>query len=447
MLKNLLKTLGQNRVAVAGSFLPKGSSAPEAVDGRGFSVARASQGVYTLTFNDLYAELISCLVGVRDAAGTATMVQAGDYSAANKTLQIRTFQGSSASASVKQLEVDMMGIRPTVRQKVMELHQPRLGATPPTQDTTRNGLAFDADAETVDWSIRVPSDWDGASDIILRLHYHCESGDAAADTETIIWATTINSIAAGEAVDAGTEQTPGVTYTQSGAGTDKELLSSDITIDYNSGDQPLAAGDLLHITLNRNVTGDTYSGDAVLLFAELVYYTAFPSVVPSDSLADGPYLARENGATDPTMKLVWPAGDVTPIQLPPIKLPDDLNSDVDVTVRVQAKSSSTNDTPTLTVEAFEGIGDTDFGGASGALSDSLAEVSVALANADIAGGTVLNLTLTPGAHNTDNVEIYSIAVEYTCGDTTSVAMALADLSDDADNVVNFLCVFRTNSIV
>ena len=447
MLKNLLKTLGQNRVLVAGSFLPKGTSAPVAIDGRGFSVARASQGVNTITFDDSYPELVAAIVGIRDAAGAATLVQAGDYSAANKTLQIRTFQGSSASAAVKQLEVDMMDVRPTVRQKVMELHQPRLGATPPTQDTTRNGLAFDADAETVDWSVRVPSDWDGASDITLRLHYHGESGDAVADTETIIWATTINSIAAGEAVDAGTEQTPGVTYTQSGAGTDKELIQSDITIDYDSGDQPLASGDLLHITLNRNVSGDTYSGGAVLLFAELIYNTAFPGIVPVDSVGDGPYLARENGATDPTMKIVWPAADVTPIQLPPIKLPDDLNSDVDVTIRIQAKSSSTNDTPTLTVEAFEGIGDTDFGGASGALSGSLAEVSVALANADIAGGTVLNLTLTPGAHNTDNVEVYSIAVEYTCGDTTSVAMALADLSDDADNTVNFICVFRANSVV
>ncbi len=447
MLKNLLKTLGQNRVAVAGSFLPKGTSAPEAIDGRGFSVARTSTGKGTIVFNDTYPELVSALHGLRCADDTFRAFEFGDYDASTGTLQWKTFQGASASAATKQLEVDMMDVRPTVRQKVVQLHQPRLGSTPPTQDATRNGLAFDADAETVDWSVRVPSDWDGASDITLRLHWHNEAGTALADTNTVIWKTTINSIAAGEAVDAGTEQTPSVTYTQSGAGTDKELHASDITIDYDSGDQPLAAGDMLHITLAIDFTTQTYAADVALLYAELVYNTAFPSIVPVDSLSDGPYIERVNGGTDPTMRVVWPAADVTPIQLPPIKLPDDLNSDADVIVRIQAKSSSTNDTPTIGVAAYEGLGDTNFGGDTGALSDSLDEVSRTLANADIAGGTFLSLILTPAAHATDNVEVYSISVEYTCGDTTSVAMSLADLSDDADNTVNFLCVFRSNSVV
>lgn len=448
MLKNLLKTLGQNRVAVAGSFLPKGSSAPVAIDGRGFSVARASTGKGTITFNDKYPELVAALCGLRCADDTFRAVTLGDYDSSAGTVQWKTFQGASASAATKQLEVDMMSVRPTVRSKAVVLDDIRLGGTPPTQDATRNGWAFDADAESITLSRRVPEDWDGASDIVLRLWWHPESGTAITNGQTVIWKTTINSLASGEAVDNGTEATPSATYTEAGdPGTDKELNSTDITIDYDDAGQPVAKGDTLHIALTRDFTNDTYAADAVLVRAELVYNIAFPTLVPVDGIADGPYIERVNGGTDPTMRILWPAGDVTPVQLQPIKLPDDLNEAADVIVRIQAKSSSTNDTPTITVGAFEGIGDTDCGGATGALSDSLAEVSRTIAAGDIAGGTFLNLILTPGAHATDNVEVYSIAVEYTCGDTTSVAMALADLSDDADNTVNFLCVFRANSVV
>ena len=45
-----------------------------------------------------------------------------------------------------------------------------------------------------------------------------------------------------------------------------------------------------------------------------------------------------------------------------------------------------------------------------------------------------------------NTAKYSIALGYTCGDTTSVSMSLADLSDDADNVINFHAVFRDTKV-
>ena len=67
--------------------------------------------------------------------------------------------------------------------------------------------------------------------------------------------------------------------------------------------------------------------------------------------------------------------------------------------------------PVLSVGAFVGVGDTNCGGNTAALSTSLQQLTVTLAAADL--GTYpnfLNLTLTPGTHGTANNDVYVYAV-------------------------------------
>jgi hypothetical protein len=144
-----------------------------------------------------------------------------------------------------------------------------LGPSAPTPTTTGNarGLGFDADGELAFIEFEVGDDWDGASNMTLQIIWHPESGDAMLDTEQVKWNIAYNSVAQGEAVDNGTEATATTTYTQSGAGTDKEIIETDITIAYTGGNQPLAVGDTVFIAFNRDVTGEganTYSGLAIV---------------------------------------------------------------------------------------------------------------------------------------------------------------------------------------
>jgi hypothetical protein len=147
------------------------------------------------------------------------------------------------------------------------------GATPPVAATvgTYRGYSFDADAEILNTSIEVPGDWTGAGDLTLKIPWMPESGAALADTETVKWVLTLRSKADTEVVDAGTAYTNSVTYTQSGAGTDKQQIISSITIDYDNTNQPIAAGDTLGIQLNRDFTTDTYASDGTVLDCWLEY--------------------------------------------------------------------------------------------------------------------------------------------------------------------------------
>lgn len=133
------------------------------------------------------------------------------------------------------------------------------------------GLGFDANAEYAHLTFAVPEDWDAASDITLKWAWCNESGTAIADTETVIWQFSLRSKVDGEAIDGGTAQTGSTTYTQSGAGTDKEMHVSDITLDYDNSNNPIAAGDVCCIRVNRDFTTDTYGSDAILLACWIQY--------------------------------------------------------------------------------------------------------------------------------------------------------------------------------
>ena len=126
-----------------------------------------------------------------------------------------------------------------------------------------------------------------------------------------------------------------------------------------------------------------------------------------------PIFERVNGATDKQLRLNWAAANVDELTWQ-FAYPPDLDDGQDVTVHCLAAMAGATDTPTLAIGYFEGVGDTDAGGATAALSNTLAEVSRAIAAADIgAHPKVATVSLTPGAHGTDALYVYAAWVEYT----------------------------------
>lgn len=138
------------------------------------------------------------------------------------------------------------------------------------QDTTIC-LGYDMDAEKSGLIFEIPPEWNGTSDMGLNIDWYPEAGDVLQNGETVIWLISYYSIADNEAIDNGTIVNTSVTYTQSGAGTDKEAIESQILIDYDNANQPLAAEDDILILFSRDVTSDTYSGDGVVCKWELEY--------------------------------------------------------------------------------------------------------------------------------------------------------------------------------
>lgn len=139
---------------------------------------------------------------------------------------------------------------------------------------------------------------------------------------------------------------------------------------------------------------------------------AHGGILATDSV---PTLTRVNGATDKALVVTWAATNVDEVQFPPVTMPPDLDASSDLTVHLLAKMSGATDTPTVDVQVFDGIGDTEMGGATAALSDSLAELTVTVSAANVSGHPTgfLNIALVPGTHGTDALELYGAWIEYT----------------------------------
>lgn len=140
---------------------------------------------------------------------------------------------------------------------------------------------------------------------------------------------------------------------------------------------------------------------------------AHGGLLASDS---DPALARVNGATDKALRVTWDtSNDTDEVQFAPVIMPPDIDSDSDVTIHLLAVMGGTTDTPTIDVQVFDGVGDTEMGGATAALSDTLAEVSVTIDASDISGHPTgfLNIALVPAAHTTDALHLYGAWIEYT----------------------------------
>lgn len=106
-LMKLPKTYDKKLHIYAGSFAPNGSSAVSASSrkGLGFSVARTSQGLFTLTLDDTFPSatyLVSMSASLQLAAGSLAQrrCEIGSISTTAKTYQIRVVDNSAAVQDV-----------------------------------------------------------------------------------------------------------------------------------------------------------------------------------------------------------------------------------------------------------------------------------------------------------------------------------------------------------
>ena len=96
-----IRTLLLGHTIIAGSFAPNGSSALAATStfGRGFTVARTSAGLFTITLGDKYAKMVGATYALQLATGDDKFVQFGTYVAASKTLELRVWDVSAAAVA------------------------------------------------------------------------------------------------------------------------------------------------------------------------------------------------------------------------------------------------------------------------------------------------------------------------------------------------------------
>jgi predicted RecA/RadA family phage recombinase len=146
---------------------------------------------------------------------------------------------------------------------------------------------------------------------------------------------------------------------------------------------------------------------------DLQALAAHGGILATDS---APQLERVNSGTDKALRVTWTAeADTDEAQFPPVPMPTDLNASADVTFHILAAMEDTNDTPTIDVQVFDGLGDTEMGGATGAITGTaIAEYTVTIANANIGGPPTgfFNISLVPAAHATDDMYLYAAWLEY-----------------------------------
>lgn len=126
-----------------------------------------------------------------------------------------------------------------------------------------------------------------------------------------------------------------------------------------------------------------------------------------------PKLARVNGATDKKLRIQWAASGVVAITQD-VVYPPDLDDASDVVLHLLASMGGANDTPTIGVAYFEGLGDTNAGGNTGAVTGTgIAEYTRTIVAADVgAAPNAATIELTPAAHGTDVLNLYAAWLTY-----------------------------------
>lgn len=126
-----------------------------------------------------------------------------------------------------------------------------------------------------------------------------------------------------------------------------------------------------------------------------------------------PILERINGATDKKTRIAWAASNSDEIAWD-FSYPPDLDDTAAIVVNLLMLMAGATDTPTVAVSYFEGIGDTNAGGNTTALSASATKKTVSIAAGDV--GTYPNaasIGVVPGAHTTDACYLLGAWIEYT----------------------------------
>lgn len=93
--------INRNTVNVRGSWAPNGSSAVSASNnlGMGWTVAYTSTGLFTITFDEGYQDLISATVTLQLASGDDKFVQLGTWTKSARTLTVRVWDVSGAAVA------------------------------------------------------------------------------------------------------------------------------------------------------------------------------------------------------------------------------------------------------------------------------------------------------------------------------------------------------------
>lgn len=126
-----------------------------------------------------------------------------------------------------------------------------------------------------------------------------------------------------------------------------------------------------------------------------------------------PTLARVNAATDKKLRIAWAATGVVPITWN-IEYPADLLNGAPLVVNLLCAMGGATDTPTIAVNYFENVGDTNAGGNTAAVTGtSLAKYTRTIAGTDIgAYPAAASVELVPAAHGTDALYLYGAWIEY-----------------------------------
>lgn len=136
-------------------------------------------------------------------------------------------------------------------------------------------------------------------------------------------------------------------------------------------------------------------------------------------LLDGntaPSFQRVNAATDKALRVIWAASSSVEIQFPPVPKPPDLDDAAVLEVHLMiGKDTNTDNTVTVDVQIYDGVGDTEAGAPTAALATAtLSEYTSSISAADLgAAPGFLNISLIPGTHTTDAIWLYAAWCEYT----------------------------------
>lgn len=211
-----------------------------------------------------------------------------------------------------------------------------------------------------------------------------------------------------EAVTSGATATINVLHTPSpGAGTLGTGTVSATNLAAGAVTAPKLSATLIKGTIQLNPT------TARIIAANAVGNTTEAGVPDGNT---SPSLARVNGATDKALRIIWAATAVEELQFAPIAKPQDIDDTATMTIHLMiGKDTNTDAAAVIGVSCWDGVGDTNCGGNTGALSAAaLTEYTVTIAAADIAAAPgFFNVSLIPGAHGTDAVWLYAAWIEYT----------------------------------
>jgi hypothetical protein len=129
-----------------------------------------------------------------------------------------------------------------------------------------------------------------------------------------------------------------------------------------------------------------------------------------------PSIARTNGATDKSIVVSWVATSVIELQLPTVYLPVDMDVTQACTLNILAAMATTTgpDTPTVAFGLWDGIGGSNVGGNTGAVTGTTAAVySFSVAANTLTANSVISCQLTPGTHANDAVNLYAAWISFT----------------------------------